>query len=135
MFNSGVTHLIEGVNIDRPSNALMLTFSYYVSFGDFRVYFETVREMHIYRIGIFLPAGLVEDLPDRSIDPLSARLLAVYHAIAHILHLSAAGYYIDHVLRDVGEFGIRADGSTDLSRLLKLRLGDSGPQKNWPLEA
>ncbi|CAF3447776.1 unnamed protein product [Fusarium graminearum] len=78
-------------------------------------------------------ASLREDVPvtrtlfteDRSIDPPSARLLAVHRAIAHILHLSAAGDYIDHVLRDVDEFGIRADGSTDLSRLLKLRLGDA----------
>ncbi|VTO89508.1 unnamed protein product [Fusarium graminearum] len=97
------------------------------------LYFEPVGETHTYRIGTFLPAGLAEDVPvtrtlfteDRSIDPPSARLLAVHRAIAHILHLSAAGDYIDHVLRDVDEFGIRADGSTDLSRLLKLRLGDA----------
>lgn len=134
MFDSGVAHLIEGVNIDRPSNAITLTLSHHVSFGDFRVYFEPVGETHTYRIDTFLPAGLVEDLPvtrtlflteDRSIDPPSVRLLAVHRAIAHILHLSAAGDYIDHLLRDVDEFGIRADGSTDLSRLLKLRLGDA----------
>ncbi|CAG1986080.1 unnamed protein product [Fusarium graminearum] len=133
MFDNGVAHLIEGVDIDRPTNALTLTLSHHVSFGDFRVYFEPVGETHKYRIGTFLPAGLAEDVPvtrtlfteDRSIDPPSARLLAVHRAIAHILHLSAAGDYIDHVLRDVDEFGIRADGSTDLSRLLKLRLGDA----------
>ncbi|KAF4979686.1 hypothetical protein FZEAL_4145 [Fusarium zealandicum] len=98
MFDSGVAHLIEGVDIDRT----------------------------------FLPPGLAEDVPvtralflteDKSIDPPSPRLLAVHRAIAHILHLSAAGDYIDDILRDVGEFGIRSDGSTDLSRLLKLRLG------------
>ncbi|CAG1973148.1 unnamed protein product [Fusarium graminearum] len=122
MFDNGVAHLIEGVDIDRPTNALTLTLSHH-----------PVGETHTYRIGTFLPAGLAEDVPvtrtlfteDRSIDPPSARLLAVHRAIAHILHLSAAGDYIDHVLRDVDEFGIRADGSTDLSRLLKLRLGDA----------
>ncbi|EXA30083.1 hypothetical protein FOVG_18497 [Fusarium oxysporum f. sp. pisi HDV247] len=39
MIASGVAHLIEGVDVDRPSNALTLTLSYHVSFGDFRVYF------------------------------------------------------------------------------------------------
>ncbi|QPC69473.1 hypothetical protein HYE68_000225 [Fusarium pseudograminearum] len=146
MFDSGVAHLIEGVDIDRPTNALTLTLSNHMSFGDFRIYFEPVGEMpHTYRIGTFRRAVLAKGFPvtrtlflteDRSIDPPSARLLAVHRAIAHILHLSAAGDYIDHVLRDVDEVGIRADGSTDLSRLLKLRLGEaSGHHKNWPLEA
>ncbi|UZP37066.1 hypothetical protein NXS19_004882 [Fusarium pseudograminearum] len=145
MFDSGVAHLIEGVDIDRPFNALTLTLGHHVSFGEFQVYFEPVGEPHTYRIGTFLPPGLEEDVPvtrtlflteDRSIDPPSARLLAVHRAIAHILHLSAAGDYIDHILRDLDEFGIRADGSTDLSRLLKVRFGEaSSHHKNWPLEA
>ncbi|EXL90098.1 hypothetical protein NOF04DRAFT_3415 [Fusarium oxysporum II5] len=134
MFDSGVAHLIEGIDIDRPSNALTLTLSHHVSFGDFRVYFEPVGDTpHTYRIGTFLPPGLAEDVPvtrtlflteDKSIDPPSSRFLAVHRAIAHILHLSAAGDYIDDILSDVEEFGIRSDGSTDLSRLLKLRLDD-----------
>ncbi|WXC47992.1 hypothetical protein QX201_007707 [Fusarium graminearum] len=134
MFDSGVVHLIEGTDIDRPSNALTLTLSHHVSFGDFRVYFEPVGDTpHTYRIGTFLPPGLAEDVPvtrtlflteDKSIDPPSPRFLAIHRAIAHILHLSTAGDYIDDILSDVGEFGIRSDGSTDLSRLLRLRLGD-----------
>ncbi|EKJ70355.1 hypothetical protein FPSE_09572 [Fusarium pseudograminearum CS3096] len=145
MFDAGVAYLIEGVDIDRPTNALTLAVSHHISFGDFRVYFEPVGETHTYRIGTFRRVGFAKNFPvtrtlflteDRSIDPPSARLLAVHRAIAHILHLSAAGDYIDHVLRDVDEVGIRADGSTDLSRLLKLRLGEaSGHHKNWPLEA
>ncbi|KAI8648884.1 HNHc domain-containing protein [Fusarium sp. Ph1] len=48
-------------------------------------------------------------------------------AIAHILHLSAAGDYIDDILRDVEEPGAREDASTELEHLL--RLGLSG----WPI--
>ncbi|GKU14969.1 unnamed protein product, partial [Fusarium langsethiae] len=111
MFDSGAAYLVEGVDIDRPGNALSLTQKLHTSFGDFQVYFEPVgNEPHTYRIDTFLPPGFEEDIPvtrtlylteDRSIDPPSPRLLAIHRAIAHILHLSAAGEYIDKMLRDV----------------------------------
>ncbi|KAI8648192.1 HNHc domain-containing protein [Fusarium keratoplasticum] len=134
MFDSGAAYLIEGVDIDRPGNALTLTQNLHTSFGDFQVYFEPVdNQPHTYRIDTVLPPGLEEDVPvtrtlylteDRSIDPPSPRLLAIHRAIAHILHLSAAGEYIDKILSDADEHGIRSDGSTELHRLLKLRLED-----------
>ncbi|EEU37830.1 uncharacterized protein NECHADRAFT_88291 [Fusarium vanettenii 77-13-4] len=49
------------------------------------------------------------------------------NVVAHILHLSAAGEYIDSLLRDLEEFGIREDGSTRLDHLVKLRLD------GWPV--
>lgn len=58
-----------------------------------------------------------------TIDPPSPRLLAVHRAIAHILHLSGAGRYIDHVLRDMETNLVRADGSSELGLLVGLRLG------------
>ncbi|POR35982.1 Uncharacterized protein TPAR_03796 [Tolypocladium paradoxum] len=61
-------------------------------------------------------------LQTRSIDPPSPRLLAIHSAIAHILHLSAAGDYIDKMLQDMEENGVLEDGSTELNRLVKLRL-------------
>jgi hypothetical protein len=125
MFDSGVAYLIEGIDIDRPSNALTLTLSHHMSFGDFRVYFKPVGDiLHIYHIGTFLLPSLAEDVPvtrtlflteDKSIDPPLSRFLAVYRAIAHILHLSAAGDYINEILSDVEAFGIQSDGSTNLS--------------------
>lgn len=134
MFDSGVAFLIEGVGIDRPGNALTLSHDLHMSFGDFQVYFEAVDgQPHTYRIDTFLPPGLEENVPvtrtlylteDRTIDPPLPRLLAVHRAIAHILHLSAAGEYIDHILWDADEYGIRSDGSTELDRLVKLRLDD-----------
>ncbi|RSL77472.1 hypothetical protein CEP51_009042 [Fusarium floridanum] len=55
-------------------------------------------------------------------NPPSPRLLAIHHAIAHILYLSAAGDYIDDILRDAEERGAREDGSTELGHLARLGL-------------
>lgn len=136
MFDNGITHLIEGTDIDRPRNALTLTHGLHNLFGSFQVFFEPLpdRQPHTYKIGSFLPKYIFRDpaLPvtrtlyltdTRTIDPPSPRLLAVHRAIAHILHLSAAGDYIDKLLRDAEERGIQEDGSTELGRLVKLGLG------------
>lgn len=133
MFDSGAAFLIEGTDVDRPRNALTLTPSLHQMFGDFQVFFEPIdQQPHTYRIDTFLEYWLLEDLlpvtrtlylaENRTIDPPSARLLAIHRAIAHILHLSAAGDYIDTILRDLEEHGVREDGSTELSRFVKLRL-------------
>lgn len=136
MFDDGVRHLIEGVDIDRSRNAITLTHSLHDLFGRFEFFFEPVPHSvkpHTYRIDSFLPAYVSRTLglpltrafyltENRAIDPPSPRLLAVHRAIAHILHLSAAGEYIDKLLRDADEKGIQADGSTELGRLLDLGL-------------
>jgi hypothetical protein len=57
------------------------------------------------------------------IDPPSPRLLAIHRAIALSLHLSAAGGYIDNILRDLDELDVKSDGSTELGHLIALRLG------------
>ncbi|KAG8664880.1 hypothetical protein FPOAC2_14577 [Fusarium poae] len=133
MFDSGAAFLIEGTDIDRPRNAMTLTHSLHMWFGDFRIFFESIdQQAHTYRINTFLPPGLLGGLlpvtrtlhltETRSIDPPSPRLLAIHSAIAHILHLSAAGDYIDKMLQDMEENGVQEDGSTELDRLVKLRL-------------
>ena len=114
---------------------MTLTHGLHNFFGSFQIFFEPLpdQQPHTYRIDSFLPKYIFRDpaLPvtralyltdTRTIDPPSARLLAVHRAIAHILHLSAAGDYIDRLLRDAEEKGILADGSTELGRLLKLGL-------------
>lgn len=50
------------------------------------------------------------------------RLLATHCAIAHILHLSAAGPYIDKILEDATEQDVRADGSFPLGQLVQLKM-------------
>jgi len=137
MFDMGVAYVIEGLEIDRPQNAMTLTHTLHHLFGDFRIFFEPAsgdqQPPHTYRIGAFLPRFFPQDPPlpiirtlylseNRTIEPPSPRLLAVHCAIAHILHLSAAGAYIDRILQDAEEHGIRADGSTEIGRLVTLGL-------------
>ncbi|KAI0443156.1 hypothetical protein F4803DRAFT_333530 [Xylaria telfairii] len=131
MFDIGVVHEIEGSNIDRPRNALTLTHDNHLAFGNFEIFFEHVAD-HTYRIDTLKSRYIFPDFPlartlylseNRTIDPPSPRLLAIHRAIAHILHLSAAAGYIDGLLRDMEEQGVcAADGSTEIGRLLKLRL-------------
>lgn len=133
MFDSGVAHLIEGPEIDRPRNALTLTNNLHQFFGDFQIFFEPVdSEPNTYKIDTFLPyAALNHLLPvtrtlflteHRTIDPPSQRLLAIHRAIAYILHLSAAGAYIDKILEDAEEQNVRVDGSTALGHIVQLRM-------------
>ncbi|OAA59006.1 hypothetical protein SPI_06208 [Niveomyces insectorum RCEF 264] len=135
MFDTGAAHLIDGVDIDRPRNALTLDSALHALFGAFDVYFEPVPDAspNTYRIKSFLPPLMTRTLglpvtrtlfvtDTHTIDPPSPRLLAVHRAIAHILHLSGAGEYIDAVLRDMeGGSVVRADGSSELGRIMRLR--------------
>ena len=136
MFDDGVGHLIEGRDIDRPRNALTLSIDIHQGFGNFEIFFgpTAAADPHTYQIQAFRPQALRHTLPvtrtlylieNRTIDPPSPRLLAIHRAIGHILHLSAAGSYIDKILRDMEDSqgqGVQADGSTDLARLVHLGL-------------
>lgn len=130
MFDAGITYLIDGVGIDSPQNAVTLCLNCHKEFGNFTVFFTALDEPHMYRIESFLP--ILPGVPvtqslflmdSRAIDPPSPRLLALHNAIAHILHLSAAGDYIDRILQEQEEVSARADGSSNLARLVSLRLG------------
>ncbi|OAA63288.1 Ankyrin repeat-containing domain protein [Niveomyces insectorum RCEF 264] len=134
MFDHGVVHMINGIDIDRPRNGLTLSHMMHNCFGSFRLYFEAVdNQYNTYRILSFKAADdRALRLPvtrtlfateDRTIDPPSPRLLALHRAIAHILHLSGAGAYIDWIFRDTEERAVRADGSSALGRMVSLGLG------------
>lgn len=133
MFDDGVVHLIEGTDIDRSRNAITLTLDFHRLFGGFEVFFEpTGHDPHTYQIdstntGILrhpiFPVERSLFLTDsRTIDPPSPRLLAIHCAIAHILHLSAAGRHIDNILRDLDQGDILVDGSTPLGHFTALRI-------------
>ena len=133
MFDDGVVHLIDGIDIDRPRNAITLTHDFHQLFGNFEVYFEPRgKQQHTYQIesirtGILrhriFPVDRTLFLTDtRTIDPPSRRLLAVHSAIAHILHLSAAGRHIDQILEHLDQKEVMADGSTEIGHLAALRL-------------
>ncbi|EDP53675.1 hypothetical protein KXV73_005715 [Aspergillus fumigatus] len=139
MFNPGAIHLINGVDIDRPMNALTLTHDLHKLFGNFDIAFEPVgSEAHTYKIDYVetdrmgrverLPVSLTLYLtPDRSIDPPS-QLLKIHAAIGRILHLSAAGDYIDDFLQDIEETEageVMPNGSTRLDDYVWFRLGET----------
>ncbi|KAM3501172.1 hypothetical protein MY10362_005769 [Beauveria mimosiformis] len=131
MFDTDVVHFIEGPDIDRPRNAMTLTHNLHQDFGDFQIYFEPEAQANTYRINTFLPAAIHNFLPvtrelflteDRTIEPPSPRFLAIHRAIAHILHLSAAGAFIDTILNDFDQRAVRADGTTHLGELVNLKV-------------
>lgn len=131
MFDLGVVHLIKGTEINRPYNGITLTTSMHDWFGKYRIFFERIADSppHTYRIGTSLPPALARSLPvtrtlfvHPTIDSPSERLLALHYAIAHILHLSGAGEYIDKILRDMETGIVRGDGSTELGVLVDLAL-------------
>lgn len=133
MFDPGIVHLIEGSSIDRPTNAISLRSDARKRFGRFRISFEALdEERHTYRIHgrgettsrtFSLPVTRTLLLsPNRTIDPPSAKLLALHRVIAVILELSAAGEYIDRIIRHMEEIWVRSDGSVELGRILALKL-------------
>jgi hypothetical protein len=139
MFNPGAIHLINGVDIDRPMNALTLTHDLHKLFGNFDIAFEPAgSQPHTYKINYVETdrMGRVEKLPvtltlyitpDRSIEPPSPQLLKIHAAIGRILHLSAAGDYIDDFLRDIEEMEageVMPNGSTRLDDYVWFRLGE-----------
>ncbi|KAM3539790.1 hypothetical protein ARSEF1564_007294, partial [Beauveria bassiana] len=54
---------------------------------------------------------------DQSINPPAPRLLALHHAIGHILHLSGAGEHKDDIFRKLEDRMVQYDGSTPLAEL------------------
>ncbi|KAE8151446.1 hypothetical protein BDV25DRAFT_138866 [Aspergillus avenaceus] len=143
MFNPIAFHLIQGTDIDRPMNALTLTQELHRLFGNFEVAFEPVQnEEHTYRIN-FMKTNRIwraYDLPvtrelfitpDRSIEPPLRELLEIHRAIARILHLSAAGEYIDRVIQDMEKLKVEpvsSDGSSRIGDYINYKLAH---QLDW----
>jgi len=135
MFDNGVLRLIEGVDIDRPANALTLKPGLHQLFGDFEIYFEPTsgaQTSPTYTIHQMVPVNFPSQTfpitrtlldTDKTIDLPSPRLLAIHRAVALILHLSGAGEYIDHILKDMDYTMVKSDGTTELGHLVSLRLG------------
>ncbi|OAA67310.1 hypothetical protein SPI_01886 [Niveomyces insectorum RCEF 264] len=131
MFDVGVRHLIEGSNIDRPTNALTLRTNYHIAFGSFRTFFEAVDgQPHTYRIQAISQSRARRPrqpvtrtlFMSETINPPLPRLLAIHAAICRILHLSGAGEYWDRILWEAEGEMAKADGSTSLGVLTMLRL-------------
>ena len=131
-FDNDIVHLINGYEIDKPGNAITLTNGIHAEFGIFEVYFEADPfRQNTYEIKTFCSIGpLSKILPKTktlrthsTIDPPNPRLLALRSAIAKILHASAAGEYINKILRNMDDDMVQSDGSTALGHLVRLRVG------------
>jgi hypothetical protein len=140
MFNPSAIHLINGVGIDRPMNALTLTHDLHKLFGNFDIAFEPAgSRSHTYKIDYVetdrmgrverLPVTLTLYLtPDRSIDPPSPQLLKFMLLLDTSFLLSAGGDYIDDFLRDIEEMeagDVMPNGSTRLDDYVWFRLGET----------
>jgi hypothetical protein len=136
VFNPSIIHQIEGVNIDRPYNALTLTHGLHQRFGDLNIYFEPVPNAgapntYIIQQATSYPFFRRPKFPltrtlfttlDRTIDLPSSRLLAIHWACSLILHLSGAGEFVNKVIRDMDEKAVESDGTTELGMLITLGL-------------
>lgn len=134
MFDPGISHHLNAYNINGPENALTMTRDLRRLFNEFQICFEATGMPHQYRIDllkephlprnpIFPVTRTLRPSPGSNIAPPDPRFLGVHCAIAHIMGQSGAGKYIDRTLRDIlGEVDVKEDGSTDLGRILGLRL-------------
>jgi len=136
MFDPDASHLIEGPDIDRSINAIVLTHHWHQEMGDFAVSFQPTidRSPHSYKIDYIDPNRPFRDpllpvirqlytTPTKTIDPPAPRLLAIHHAtIARILCLSGAGEYINHIIQEMEEVSIKENGSTALGHYVRLKM-------------
>ncbi|EGE86673.1 uncharacterized protein BDCG_16117 [Blastomyces dermatitidis ER-3] len=137
MFDPGVIPLIEGSGIDHPTNAITLSKSVHTQFGLFEISFEAMDSSNhpqntytihsssrvlsqLYNLPVTRTLLLS---PNLTIDPPSAKLLAIHRAIAIIIALSAAGEYMDQILRDMEEVWVRSDGAAEMGRIVSLKIG------------
>ncbi|GBF64422.1 hypothetical protein TMEN_7124 [Trichophyton mentagrophytes] len=132
MFDFNISHVIDGVDIDRPFNAITLTRDLHAYFGEFNIYFTPIPgKNHTYRIESTFPDGWIRGVPvtrelyiteDRSIDPPLPRLLALHRTIALIINLSGAAEPINKILRDMEDLAVSASGTTELGQLVTLKM-------------
>ncbi|KMU72435.1 hypothetical protein CISG_03084 [Coccidioides immitis RMSCC 3703] len=119
MFDCDVSYLIDGINIDRPFDAMSLTCDLYMIFGNFHIFFnsEPISDQeNTYKIDTFLLAAALPELQlpitrtlcltsDQSIGLLLYPLLILHRAITCILHLSSTGACFNGILWDMMKLG------------------------------
>jgi hypothetical protein len=109
MFDNGVICLIEGIDIDQPTNELTLTIGLHQMFGDFEIYFESIsgtQTSHTYTIRQTIP------VPYRDYTfPIIRKLC------------ESPDRDIDRILKDMEDPIVKSDGTTKLGYLVSLRLG------------
>ncbi|KAI9733994.1 MAG: hypothetical protein M1834_002651 [Cirrosporium novae-zelandiae] len=135
MFDPNILHSINGECIDKPTNAITLRHDFHIMFGDFQIFFDPIEDQpHTYKIDstetvdslrlpIFPITRALHLTHEHTIDPPSPQLLVFHSACVTILQMSGAGEYIDKILEDLDETIVKADGSSDLGRIVTLTIG------------
>lgn len=136
MFDPGISHILEGLEIDSPRNAMTLCEDLHSRFGRLKWYLEPRRGApHTYTMHaipshymprrLLPPSGIVTLNATGSVPPPSPRLLAFHRACCLMLSMSGAGECVDQVLRDMGELSgagvLATDGTSNLVQFWKLR--------------
>lgn len=132
MFDTDISAIIDGVEIDTPQNALSLAQSISPTFYAFTIYLNEIKDRNnIYQISNHdktisdankLPREANFNNSNHSnINPPSHHLLTIHRAISKILHLSTAGEYINEIFKDKREY-VQSNGSTNLNEILSLKL-------------
>ena len=137
MFAPNISATLNGEEIDTPKNAITLSKSLRDHFGNFTIFFDEIPDKpHTYKMDSYkknisfayrFPKVVKLQNKDRQdIDPPCPHLLRIHRAVAEILHLSAAGEYIDNIARESEEPSARADGTTDIGAILAMKVGLNG---------
>ncbi|KAK6347170.1 hypothetical protein TWF696_007247 [Orbilia brochopaga] len=122
----GVSHELQGVEIDSPKNAITLRQELHTLFGQLKLWFtekEVLEDGVVYKLetgnrlrvspGFWPKDDLVILRTRDGIDAPSRRLLEIHRALAVAASLSGAGTDIDKLLRDEADLAVLAqDGST-----------------------
>ncbi|KZT25007.1 hypothetical protein NEOLEDRAFT_1148264 [Neolentinus lepideus HHB14362 ss-1] len=126
-----------GSDINTPKNAILMTNDCHILFGRFFLYFDASlhqfpHEPNKYWVksttDIHLPAMGKHSVvctfsPHPTIDPPSAKLLAVHAALAKVLHASSVMKYFDKVISNMeGSTVLDSNGGSDIGLFLCSRL-------------
>lgn len=133
MFDPEALPLIRGVNIDSAKNALTLTSPLHSAFDRFEIGFRAKEDgpPNTYDViayddcfsasfGLPVTTTLSSTIPTAPVP--SPILLKIRHSVANILRLTAAGEYIDSVLRDMEAPCLPADGSADIGCMISAKI-------------
>ncbi|KAI9768752.1 MAG: hypothetical protein M1839_003967 [Geoglossum umbratile] len=142
LFHPRMEQTIDGVDIDKPINAMTLSTELHKAFGVFKFYLEETDNKHTYIFkdtpGVRAPVtnffrpqnkeGIVKFESATGVDLPERGLIALHRACAKIVGLSGAAEYIERLYRDEETMRLRnsdsllAGGELDLGGLVFGRL-------------
>ncbi|KAI9838513.1 MAG: hypothetical protein M1837_002439 [Sclerophora amabilis] len=131
MFDPGILREFQDNDIDRPRNAITLTYTKHRQFGDLRIFFEPTptwtHERQEYVVKTIVPhfphSPVTRVLLEHGREEMpSRRYLALHAACARICQLGGAAQYIEDIDDELEKGILRADGGTDVGALIAAQL-------------